>query len=89
MTGCAHPGIVNIVEKASEILGKKISFIFGGFHLMEATRPKKAEVIKGLNKAGVDRRGATHCTGEQQIAWFRERYGDRFVSIGVGRIVIF
>ncbi len=89
MTGCAHPGIVNIVELASEILGKPVSFVFGGFHLMEATRDAVDNVMDSFDKLGVKRCGATHCTGEEQIAWFRERYGDGFVPLGVGRVVRF
>ena len=33
ITGCAHPGIVDIVKKAKEVVKKDIDLVFGGFHL--------------------------------------------------------
>ena len=87
MTGCAHPGIVNVVERVSEIMRKPVSFVFGGFHLMEATQAEVADVISRFDSAGVERCGATHCTGEKQIGWFRDRYDENFIPMGVGRVI--
>ena len=33
ITGCAHPGIVNIVQKAKELLKDEVLFVMGGFHV--------------------------------------------------------
>jgi 7,8-dihydropterin-6-yl-methyl-4-(beta-D-ribofuranosyl)aminobenzene 5'-phosphate synthase len=89
MTGCAHPGIVNVVERVTEIMRKPVSFVFGGFHMMEATRAEVEAVISRFDAAGVERCGATHCTGESQIGWFRERYDENFIPMGVGRVLKF
>ena len=31
ITGCSHPGIINILKRSQEILDKKIFLVFGGF----------------------------------------------------------
>ena len=41
ITGCAHPGIVNIVKRAKEILDDDVLLVMGGFHL----RSKNKEEI--------------------------------------------
>jgi 7,8-dihydropterin-6-yl-methyl-4-(beta-D-ribofuranosyl)aminobenzene 5'-phosphate synthase len=33
ITGCAHPGIVNIVKRAKEMLKSDVYLVLGGFHL--------------------------------------------------------
>ncbi|GAB6270151.1 MAG: hypothetical protein STSR0002_28940 [Smithella sp.] len=39
ITGCAHPGIVSIVETAKKILPKDdIALVMGGFHLHKQRR---------------------------------------------------
>jgi 7,8-dihydropterin-6-yl-methyl-4-(beta-D-ribofuranosyl)aminobenzene 5'-phosphate synthase len=87
MTGCAHPGIVGIVERAGEIHNQKVKFVFGGFHLMQKTQGQIQEIIDRFQELGVVRCGATHCTGEQQIEWFRRAFGENFAEMGVGRII--
>lgn len=87
LTGCAHPGIVRIVDKAKKILNKDVSFVFGGFHLMEHTQAQIKEIIQSFAAAGVVKCGATHCTGDQQIEWFKKAYKDNYVPIGVGNII--
>lgn len=87
LTGCAHPGIVSIVNQAGKMLDKDVYFVFGGFHLMEHSKAQIQEIIKSFASAGVKKCGATHCTGDQQIKWFKEAYGENYVPIGVGNII--
>lgn len=87
ITGCAHPGVTKIVNKAREILNKDVYFVFGGFHLMQKSQAQVQAIIKQFEAAGVVKCGATHCTGDKQIEWFKEAYGDDYVSMGVGKII--
>ncbi len=89
ITGCAHPGIAEMVERARRILNKDVYLVFGGFHLMEKSKPEVEAIIERFKKAGIEKCGATHCTGEQQIDWFRQAYGEDFVALGVGRVIKF
>jgi 7,8-dihydropterin-6-yl-methyl-4-(beta-D-ribofuranosyl)aminobenzene 5'-phosphate synthase len=59
--------------------------VLGGFHLSQ-TPPAAVEAIIARSKSlGVQRVGATHCTGDAAIATFRKAFGDGFVELGVGR----
>ena len=89
VTGCAHPGVVEMVAKVKEMLDKPIDLVCGGFHLMNKSDDEIKEIIAKFREMGVKRVGATHCTGEKQIALFREAYGADFVPLGVGRVLEF
>ncbi len=88
ITGCAHPGIVNIIEKADEILDEKVIFALGGFHLMSKTKGQISQIIDRFHELGVTMCGATHCTGDVAISLFKEVYGKNYVSMGVGRVIV-
>jgi 7,8-dihydropterin-6-yl-methyl-4-(beta-D-ribofuranosyl)aminobenzene 5'-phosphate synthase len=87
ITGCAHPGIEGMVAHARSTLNKDVDFVFGGFHLMNASRDRINAIVESFQEAGVRRCGATHCTGEEQIEWFRQAYGENFAEMGVGRVI--
>jgi 7,8-dihydropterin-6-yl-methyl-4-(beta-D-ribofuranosyl)aminobenzene 5'-phosphate synthase len=87
VTGCSHQGIVNILDKTEELIGEDIHLVFGGYHLMSKSDDETRAIIRAFKDRGVRKCGATHCTGDRQIALFREAYGDDYVSIGTGRIL--
>jgi 7,8-dihydropterin-6-yl-methyl-4-(beta-D-ribofuranosyl)aminobenzene 5'-phosphate synthase len=87
VTGCAHPGIDRIVERAVEVAGGQPLLVMGGFHLRDAGRERLEEIAAVFDKAGVRYCGASHCTGDGSIAFFRERYGDRYIPLGAGAVV--
>lgn len=89
ITGCSHPGIVEILKKTKEILEEDIYMVFGGFHLRQQSSEAMGEIIRRFRELGVRKCGATHCTGAQQIEQFRRAYGKDFISMGVGRILSF
>jgi len=84
MTGCAHPGIVAILERAKTVAKKDIWMVLGGFHLYETPPVTVDGIIARFKALGVQRVGATHCTGEAAMAKFREAFGSGFVELGVG-----
>ena len=45
------------------------------------------EIIEQMKYLGVQKCGASHCTGKQQIQLFKEAYGDDYVPLGVGRVI--
>jgi len=85
MTGCAHPGIVSIVEKAAVVGKKSVWMVLGGFHLYQTAPADVGKVIARFKELGVQRVGATHCTGDAAIAMFKKAFGQNFVELGVGR----
>jgi len=89
VTGCSHPGIVNIVKKAQEIMGEEIYLVFGGFHLKDHSIKAVNEIISQFRELGVKKCGATHCTGDKQINLFKEAYGNDYIEMGTGRVLEF
>ena len=85
ITGCAHPGIVEIVRKSKAILHKDIHLVFGGFHLPQKSDVELEQIISEFKKLGVKKAGPTHCTGDRAIQMFKQAYGPDFVQLGVGR----
>lgn len=64
ITGCAHRGIVNIVEEALELFGKRIKLLLGGFHLYKASLQRIEMVVEKLGTHKIDEILPYHCTGE-------------------------
>ncbi|MBC8218447.1 MAG: hypothetical protein H8E73_08285 [Planctomycetes bacterium] len=88
ITGCAHPGIVSIIQKAKQMLDKDIYFVFGGFHLLNDSDSQVMSKIGQFKSLGVQKVGASHCTGDRAIELFSQEYGKDFVPIGVGKLTI-
>jgi len=87
IAGCSHPGVIQILERAKELLKKNIYMVLGGFHWLEFSDSQVDLLIKAMKDMGVKKCGATHCTGEQAIALIRQAYGSDFVEMGVGRVI--
>ena len=87
LVGCSHPGIEKIVEAASAI-NPKIHYVFGGFHLVNATDETIASVSASLrDKWKIENVAPGHCTGEPTFAGLREAFGDGYVYAGVGSVL--
>jgi 7,8-dihydropterin-6-yl-methyl-4-(beta-D-ribofuranosyl)aminobenzene 5'-phosphate synthase len=87
VTGCSHPGIVDILKRAKEIRNKPIRLVFGGFHLGNTPDAEVQKIIAAFKELEVERCGATHCTGDRPIALFKAAFGDRYVPVGTGRVI--
>ncbi len=84
VTGCAHPGVVNIVRKATEQLEQKVYLVLGGFHL-GGIRPYRIErVVSELKREGVRAVAPCHCSGDTARKLFKKAYGKNYISSGVG-----
>lgn len=71
ISGCAHPGMERIVEHASRLLGKKIDWAIGGFHLMYSDSAGIDRAIRALQDLEVAYVVPTHCTGNAARDAFR------------------
>lgn len=85
ISGCAHPGMARVVERASAFLGKPLDWAIGGFHLMNAVTPQIEETIEALQALGVRAVIPTHCTGDLAKVAFRRAYGARCLEGGAGQ----
>jgi len=87
ITGCAHPGVVNIVQRAREIAGDRVYLLLGGFHLGGASASKIESIIDSFEQLGVERVAPCHCSGDNARRLLREHYGEGYIECGVGRRV--
>ena len=81
--GCAHNGIVNILRRAEDILGKSPDAVFAGFHLYNPSldAPEPRELVDAVGEELKSRKGTRyvtgHCTGAVAYGWLKEKLGDR------------
>lgn len=87
ITGCAHPGIVEMIKRAKEVVKKDIYLVFGGFHLVSKSEAEVKGIIGQFKELGVQKVGATHCTGDLAIGLFKKAYKENFVQMGVGKVI--
>lgn len=85
LLGCAHRGVINILNYARELTGEeRIYAAIGGFHLVRASREVVAQTIADLKALGVGRLGASHCTGMRASSLMACEFGDNFVFSNAG-----
>ena len=89
ITGCAHPGVILMAEKAQEVSPGPLQAVMGGFHLFRTPLPEVEAIIAEFRRLEIAQAGATHCTGEEAIAAFQEEYGEDYLPLGVGRVFHF
>lgn len=87
ITGCAHPGVVDIVRETMELVDDRIYLVIGGFHLVEYTENSVSYVVDQLRDLGVVKVGPCHCSGDLARNIFADSYGDNYVEVGVGKII--
>lgn len=87
MTGCAHPGIVEIAAAARTYLKKDIRLLLGGFHLGGRSPDENRSTVAALRTLNVRSVAPSHCTGDQAIALFRAAWGENFIDGGCGAII--
>jgi len=82
ITGCAHPGIVKIVEKAKELMKRdEVYLVVGGFHYPPLS------CVEEFRKLKVKKVAPSHCTGDLVREAFREEYKEDFIEYGVGKVI--
>ena len=95
ITGCAHPGIVNIVNTAKALMGvpalrgpkDDILLVMGGFHLEWATKGGIEKIISAFKQLGVRYVGPCHCSGHKARSLFEKHFGSIYINIGAGKVI--
>ncbi|WP_321365584.1 MBL fold metallo-hydrolase [uncultured Desulfuromusa sp.] len=86
LLGCAHAGLLNIIDHAIQVTGqKKIHMVLGGTHLKFCSDEQMTATLNRLEELDVDLIGASHCTGLRGARMLAERFGERFFSASVGQ----
>ena len=87
ITGCAHPDVVKMAERAKTNLGKNIYLLMGGFHLGNKNDAEIRAIIRQLKMLGVKKVAPSHCTGDKAICMFRDEWADDFIEGGLGAVI--
>ncbi len=87
ITGCAHPGVVNIVKKAKVMFGSvsRVYMVLGGFHLCWMNGFQIRGIVNGLKKEGVKKVAPCHCSGNLARKIFKKVYGNGCILVGAGK----
>jgi 7,8-dihydropterin-6-yl-methyl-4-(beta-D-ribofuranosyl)aminobenzene 5'-phosphate synthase len=85
ITGCAHPGIVEIVRNVAA--AGTVGLVVGGFHLRHEDATTCAAIVSEIHGLGVKRVAPTHCTGDVARRAFAAVFGDDYLPVGVGSII--
>jgi 7,8-dihydropterin-6-yl-methyl-4-(beta-D-ribofuranosyl)aminobenzene 5'-phosphate synthase len=88
ITGCAHPGISEIVDQARNMFDQPIDLVMGGFHLRDTDPAGQQVIIARFDQSGVVNVAPSHCTGDMAISDFRAHYQEHCLSLGVGQVII-
>lgn len=93
LAGCAHKGILNILERFHDHIGVYPDVVIGGFHLYSQTR-KKAEDAERIRQLGEALRKTgsqfytCHCTGIAPYQQLKEDLGEKIHYLAAGSQII-
>lgn len=84
ITGCAHPGIVRMVEVATDTVGRCPQLVLGGFHLLRKKAAGVQAIAAKLKQLGVEQIAPCHCTGKRATTVLHEAFAGATIEVGVG-----
>jgi 7,8-dihydropterin-6-yl-methyl-4-(beta-D-ribofuranosyl)aminobenzene 5'-phosphate synthase len=88
ITGCAHPGIVKILQKVKEQFpDEKIYLALGGFHLHNQNEKDINKKVNEFIRMEIITVAPCHCSGDIARKIFKDAYRSNFIEIGIGKII--
>ena len=89
VTGCAHNGIVNILEHFHDLKGHMPNYVIGGFHLSSRSSgsSERPETIDRISKYLMDTNAkfyTCHCTGKEPYNRLKAAMGDSIDYLSAG-----
>lgn len=91
-SGCAHNGIVNILDRYFEIFKSMPDVVIGGFHLMQKDDYSEDDIIN-IEKIAYELLKTNaifytgHCTGESACKILKNKMGDKLQILSSGAVV--
>ena len=92
LSGCAHNGILNILEKYEELYGEKPTHVISGFHMMKKkdyTREdtsmieETGRILNQMNTCFY----SGHCTGEYPLGILKDILKSKLIEIHSGEVI--
>ncbi len=88
ITGCAHAGVINIVQRCEELSGKPVRALIGGTHLMHSSEEQVREVAEELTRRGVRHIAPLHCTGDSGKQYLAKHFAGETLAAGTGDMIV-
>ena len=85
-------GIVNIIDKAEEIMDSNLSTVIGGFHLFNPVN-KKSESLEFISNIAKNLNNKNtifytcHCTGNKAFNILKENLKDKIMYLSTGQVI--
>ena len=90
LSGCSHPGIISIVEKAKNQTGiEQVAAVIGGFHLISADDQRINETLDAFSAMEGAEVYTGHCTGFKASCALSEKLKKRFHKLQTGLKITF
>ena len=91
-SGCAHNGIVNILNRAGDIAKQEMKYCISGFHLYDPLkrRTENINLIKDIANTFLCRNTTfytCHCTGEEAYGILKGIADEKINYISTGQII--
>ncbi|MEG0307531.1 MAG: MBL fold metallo-hydrolase [Clostridium sp.] len=92
ISGCAHNGIVNILERAEEIIGCELDVVISGLHTIRSNsgKYKERQLINDICAEIAKRKSkfyTCHCTGIQVYDILKDKLSNQIEYLSTGRVV--
>lgn len=88
VTGCAHNGIINILEHFRSVKGRMPNYVIGGFHLSSHSgKGENSDEIDRIGKYLMDTKAkyyTCHCTGLEAYKRLKSVMGDNIEYLSAG-----
>ena len=92
LSGCAHNGILNVLDRYIELYGKAPDVVLSGFHMMKKTEYTAAEkeniIMTAKELSACPTMFYTgHCTGMAAFALMKEIMGEKLEYMSTGKVI--
>ena len=94
LSGCAHNGILNILDRYRELFGSDPDFVISGFHMMkrdgEHTEEERSVIIRTARELSQMKTTffSGHCTGIPAFELMKEIMGEQLIALHSGKSII-
>lgn len=93
LSGCAHNGILNILDRFTALYGDDPDYVITGFHMMKAAEHTEAEkaVIRETAEELKTKKTvyfSGHCTGAPAFELLQSILGDRLIAMHSGEVLL-
>ena len=88
LSGCAHPGILNMLHTAASRSGAPLYAVIGGTHLVEAGEARLQKTAAEFRKLGLSQIAVSHCTGAEGESLLQKTFPSQFIRNNTGHICV-